>query len=188
MNGFVDSVKFVVYSHMILGACMIQNGGVGHQPDSDDSEDDDQNPDGNLRQGPVIQEIDTNQNDGDQLGDAMQQDNDVQVNGIHDDGAFEEEGPLNMFSDELEMNELFNPYPIYPNATGDITGSLSLQVQSPDDVAAKLITMKDLYKVYCTTKEDSARGHRKRKIEDSPEENQSTKAKIEDQGECSGTS
>lgn len=80
------------------------------------------------------------------------------------------------------MNELFNPCPIYSNATGDIPGYVTsaLSLDSSDDINKEFQTMQDIYQAYYTIEEDTSNGHRKRKFDDANNKDKSAKLKLQE--------
>lgn len=53
-----------------------------------------------------------------------------------------------MYAEELEMNENFNPCPVFANTTGDVLDRESDLVQQNADNNQNTESMKDLYMVY----------------------------------------
>ena len=117
------------------GACLIQNGG-GEVLSDDDN--DDAAPANNQNQGVVIREIADDEENGDvdelvpivevpEAADAL-----GDIAPLRDplpsrDELDEPNGAYSMFNEERNMSEMFNPIPIFANATGDLPGNPNYQ-------------------------------------------------------------
>ncbi|KFK39726.1 hypothetical protein AALP_AA3G280300 [Arabis alpina] len=169
------------------GNCLVRNRGMGNDGDSEDSEDD-QPPGGNAHGGPVIEEME----------EAPVEDGPVPEirNQVH---ALHQNGPVIDVSDdigefrgvlynELDMSELYNPCPIFANATGDIPGRNAPRIQQFGEDYDELNAFEKLYKVHGDSSDDANLGQRKRKFPESEElGHKSAKLQIEEHGESSGT-
>lgn len=78
LRGFCEVCGMLTHDS---GNCLIQNGGIGDQPNSDDSDDDDHDPEVNIHPGVQIQEIDAAADEKNSNDDEMQQDLDIPQNG-----------------------------------------------------------------------------------------------------------
>lgn len=183
--GFCEACDLLTHDS---GNFLIQNGGGGHHSDSDDSDDDNPNPGGNNNQGIHIQEIDNGVNVGpEQNGVDMNLDNVQDHEALEETDAGEEEQLGTMYSNELEMNEIYNPCPNFSNATGDIPGGLVSPISVMKPEQNDMDDMEDLYEVYAESVEDTRHGQRKRKHEGRDQEDKFSKTKVFYSAESSGT-
>lgn len=150
LRGFCEVCGMLTHDS---GACLIQNGGE-EQVNDDDDDGEEQPPQGrHQNQGVVIREINDdepmenmdqngnnaviqeaadNQNDANQAANDGGTDSEEEelsdIDPHHD--ALEVYEHYDMFSEERNDSELFNPIPIFENSCGDIPGSASHSIYS----------------------------------------------------------
>ncbi|KFK43820.1 hypothetical protein AALP_AA1G178100 [Arabis alpina] len=168
--------------------CLIQNGGMGPGGDSDDSDDDHQ--DGNDRDGPIIKDM-----AAEPLANI---DPEIrhQVHALHQNGPVidvdEDIGEFSgVLANELEMSEMYNPCPIFANATGDIPGRNASRMQQFGDDYDELNAFENIYKTHGDPSAVAASETRKRKLPgsevDAGEVSKTAKLQVKEHGESSGT-
>ncbi|KFK27058.1 hypothetical protein AALP_AA8G328900 [Arabis alpina] len=166
----------------------LENGGMGPGGDSDDSDDDHQ--DGNDRDGPIIEDmvVEPLANIDPKIRH--------QVHALHQNGPVivvdEDIGEFSgVLANELEMSEMYNPYPIFTNATGDIPGRNASRIQQFGDDYDELHAFENLYKTHGDPIAVAASGTRKGKLPgtevDAGEVSKTSKLQVEEPGESSGT-
>lgn len=136
LRGFCDVCGMLTHGS---GACLIQN--RGGEPDDGDEDDEEMPEPRHNNQGVVIREIGAGEENGDANeivpdveapsdgSDAEALDDiDPNHNAFEDYADYQEAGgSYSMYRAEMDTNELFNPIPIFENATGDIPGNESYQ-------------------------------------------------------------
>jgi len=130
LRGFCEVCGMLTHES---GACLILNAGADSNSDGDGDED---MPNvGPQNQGVVIREIeDGEENGGPEIQHVVDapdeephhvEDIDPMHNSLDEDDDLQDYQPYIMYNAESDTNELFNPIPIFENATGDIPGDES---------------------------------------------------------------
>lgn len=167
--------------------CLIQNGGEEHHSDGDDDE---HNNDHNVNDNHGVQineiiEVGEPDHNG---NEPVQEDNPNQNEIILPEDFIEDEPMHNMYSDELEMNELYNSFPSFTNVAGsetDLSTPQSPQPQKGKDENPE--DMLDLYTDFDATDVANERAKCKRKAVENPREMGHKKLSIREKGESSGS-
>ena len=132
LRGFCEVCGMLTHDS---GACLIQNGGGEVLSDDDNN---DAAPTNNQNQGMVIREIADDEENGDaaelvpivevpEAADALGDITPLRDPLPSGDELDEPNGAYSMFNEERNMSEMFNPIPIFANATGDLPGNPNYQ-------------------------------------------------------------